>query len=118
MKFKVWDGKLGSFLSQVFYFLDNNGKLHYLHNGKISKEICSEWIIPVFCTGKKDMNNKDIYNYDILEFDKKEWGDNSNIHLVSWDAYNACWDFGGGTVSDMHFRRVIGSKLLNPELLT
>lgn len=55
-KFKVFDSKLKSFLSEEFYMLDCNGKLHYQGN----KEVVSEWIFPVFSTGKTDKNGVEL----------------------------------------------------------
>ena len=63
MKFKVFDSKLKSFLSEEFYFLDCNGKLHYLNH----KEIVSEWIFPVFSTEKNDKNGVELFDGDILK---------------------------------------------------
>lgn len=67
-------------------------------------------------TGQK-CNGQEVYDKDIFEFDKDEWGSDNNIHVVSWDNENACWSFGGGTVSDMGFRKVIGNTTDNPELI-
>lgn len=68
-------------------------------------------------TGKRDKNGKEIWEGDIIEFDEIEWGGKDNKHLVSWDERDARWDFGGGTVSDMEWRKVIGNIFETPELL-
>lgn len=69
-------------------------------------------------TGKSDNDNNEIFDGDIVEFDKNEWGGENNIHSVSWDEYDARWEWGGGTSgSDMHFRKVIGNKYQHPHLL-
>lgn len=69
-------------------------------------------------TGQIDMNNKKVYAGDILEFDREEWGDDMNIHIVSYDGDNTGWCFGGGTgKGDMHFRKVIGNVFQTPELI-
>lgn len=68
-------------------------------------------------TGIKDKNDVEIYEGDIVNFDKVEWGGDNNIHVVTWDKTYGCWCFGGGSISDMEFREVIGNIYENPELL-
>lgn len=68
-------------------------------------------------TGKKDNTGEELFDGDIVEFDSKEWGSNNNIFLVQWDNENARWSFGGGAISDMSFRKKLGNKFENPELL-
>lgn len=68
-------------------------------------------------TGKHDADGNELYDGDIVEFDRKEWGSDNNIFLVQWNEEGACWDFGGGTVSEMYFRKKIGNIFENPELL-
>jgi uncharacterized phage protein (TIGR01671 family) len=69
-------------------------------------------------TGKKDCTGKEIYEGDIIEFDRIEWRGNDNIHVVSWNNEDACWSWGGGSTSDMEWRTVIGNIYENPELLS
>jgi uncharacterized phage protein (TIGR01671 family) len=68
-------------------------------------------------TGVIDRNGVEIYEGDIVNFDKVEWGGDDNIHVVTWDKTYGCWCFGGGSISDMEFREVIGNIYENPELL-
>ena len=68
-------------------------------------------------TGKYDINGVEIYEGDIIEFDRKVWGGDDNIHLVEWDDVNAEWSWAGGSTIDMEFRKVIGNIHQNPELL-
>lgn len=93
-----------------------------------------DWIVMQF-TGKQDDDGVDIYEGDILEFDKLEheiyavdisFGDNfyfeelehENIGVVSWDNEECCWCFGGGgAYRDMKFGRKIGNIYENQELL-
>ena len=67
-------------------------------------------------TTKKDFNGKEIYDGDIIEFDRKEWGGDDNIHIVSWNQRCAEWSWGGGGDDDMEWRTVIGNIYENPEL--
>lgn len=61
-------------------------------------------------TGHYDKTGKPIFDKDIIEFDRKEWGGDDNIHIVSWNDYDAAWSFGGGRASsDMCYRTVIGN---------
>lgn len=69
-------------------------------------------------TGEKDAEGKEVYDKDVVEFDRNEWRGDDNIHLVSWNDEDVGWSFGGGTgKSDMRFRKVIGNIIDNPELL-
>lgn len=65
-------------------------------------------------TGRQDSKGVDIYHKDVIEFDRKEWSDDTNIHIVTWDNNNSQWDWGGGSAGDMDFRTVIGNIHENP----
>jgi hypothetical protein len=68
-------------------------------------------------TGQKDCTGKEIWEGDIIEFDRREWGGDDNIFVVEWDSHNAGWSFGGGSIGDMEFRTVIGNIYEHPKLL-
>ena len=70
-------------------------------------------------TGKQDKNGKEIWEGDIIEFDRQEWGGDDNIHVVTWDERDGAFCYGGGVGhGDMNWRKVIGNIYENPELLT
>lgn len=68
-------------------------------------------------TGQKDKEGNEIYDGDIIEFDRIEWGGDDNIHVVSWNNDDAEWCWGGGSTHDMEWRKVIGNIYETPELL-
>jgi len=112
MKFKVWDSKLKSFLSEEFYFIDCNGKLHYLNH----KEVVSEWIFPVFSTGEIDKNGVELFDRDLakdpITGDLFEIYSDSNRWTVVNEVGNEYW------LSEvLESIEKIGSKFINPELL-
>lgn len=75
---------------------------------------------PMQYTGLKDKNGMEVWEGDIIEFDRDEWGGNGNIFVVKWDSKGGAWNFGGGGSweGDFSFRQVIGNIYENPELLT
>lgn len=102
------------------------GKIIELYNNPFNKmNGVAFWPIQKDCdfifarhfTGKQDCKGEDLYDGDIVEFDAQEWGNSDNKFLVEWDKENACWSFGGGCASDMHWRTKIGDRFDNPELL-
>ncbi len=94
MKFKVFDSKLKRFLSAEFYFLDCNGNLHYLD----SNEVCSEWIFPVFSSGKKDKDGTELFDGDYAIDD--HYKETCEIHYSN---DSGCWFFGDILLSDQVF---------------
>jgi hypothetical protein len=107
LKFRMWDNVL-----KVMY------------TPELDAEITNLWETPNFkggvfepregikimqFTGKYDCKGTPIYEGDIIEFDRKEWGGDDNIFTVEWDEDNAEWSWGGGCIGDMDWRTVIGN---------
>jgi hypothetical protein len=105
IKFRTWNSKFKNWIYPVIQIANNFNSEYYKHC-KFSQ-----------FTGKHDKNGKEIYEGDIIKFDPNEWGGDDNIHVVTWDDHNAEWSWGGGGVSDMRFRKVIGNIYENPELI-
>ena len=118
LEFRVWDKKYKEYTEEPFY------RLTISLSGKVYNSESDEWydrgeryILQQY-TGKKDGEGNKIFDGDIVLFDRREWGGDDNIHVVSWDNENAEWCWGGGSTSDMCWRKVIGNIYETPELLT
>lgn len=111
MRFKVFDSKLKGFLLEEFYFLDCNGKLHYLNH----KEVVSEWIFPVFSTGETDKDDNELFAGDKCEVSHYDSDCTQIVEILPGGIIEGDFgDFGRWTVgfamgSDYEFKKV-GSK--------
>ncbi len=127
-KFKVWDSKANDWFKPVYRaWQDELREMLLTPSGELvlrtmkGLEHCDSLFpdryVVVFFTGKTDNEGTEILDGSIIEFDKKQWGGDGNIHVVSWDEDNAEWSWGGGCTGDMQWRKVIGHYLSTPDLL-
>lgn len=92
-------------ISKVYIIVDGEGRRFAVDPDTVSQ-----------FTNKLCQDEK-VFAGDIFEFDEREWGGKDNIHLVEWDEDEAAWSWGGGSTCDMGWRKIIGNKWDNPELL-
>lgn len=126
IKFKAWDNVLKEFNYEIE--IDSFGGVEQYKNTGSS-------LYPIYGTDEsgapvankrfticqythcKDRNGKEIYEGDIIKFDKKATGWHDNIFQVNWHDYDSWCFFSGGGSRDNEFRTVIGNIFENPELL-
>lgn len=114
-KFRVWDEIL-----KVMYNPEKDKNIPNLWEnisfeaGLLKKR---DGIIVMQFTGKYDCKGTAIYEGDIVEFDKDEWGSDDNVFEVKWNEDEAEWCWGGGTTGDMEWRTVIGNIYQNNEMI-
>ena len=124
ISFRAWDKVKKEMNYKVLVGNTDVNDPNYTCNAIFKKEPAAWVNADHFCiklmqfTGKKDCQGKDVYEGDIVKFDRQEWGGDDNIHVVSWNEKDAEWCWGGGGTSDMEWRTVIGNIYENPELLS
>ena len=85
LKFRVWDKLAKHFFYpdkgyQGHFILSLDGKFHNLHNGSGGDEFIVQQYI-----GINDINGKDIYDGDVIEFDEREIGGYKGVAEVIYD---------------------------------
>lgn len=121
IKFRAWDGERMIYLSDLSIGLRKGKRISpyaYFSKDTFGSHVKLGNHEVMQFTGKYDKDGDEIYEGDIIEFDAREWGDNeTNIHVVEWNDTSAEWSWGGGSTSDMEWRKVIGNIYENPELI-
>ena len=126
LKFRAWD-KVDKFISPAKMLFEHEGKpwAGYGDDTEFEGEIGVHIEIMQF-TGLHDKNGKEIYEGDILEFDRDEWyrfasadtPDHGPRSVVAWNDHEAGWDTGAGANSECStYKEVIGNMHENPELI-
>lgn len=114
IKFRAWHFQDKEMIQWDETFFSDMSKATNYSNDFVNND--TDIILMQF-TGRYDCKKTPIYEGDIIEFDKREWGGNDNIMVVEWDNHNCEWSFGGGSCSDMEWRTVIGNIYENPDLI-
>jgi uncharacterized phage protein (TIGR01671 family) len=120
IKFRFWNQIAKRFQPAGKYAIDGNGKLisyeyegHYYDRPVDLKDTC---IIPQQCIGLKDKNGKEIYEGDIIEYDR-----HGKIRGEVYFEQNGCeYIFGEGYALFKKMEKyitVIGNMFENKELL-
>jgi uncharacterized phage protein (TIGR01671 family) len=123
LKFRVWHKEFNRFLGKEEYCLDLDGKLIFVEllttNSVSLKSVNPDLYVIQQFTGLKDINQKDIYEGDIIKwtdtnFFDGNWGERDTISTVSYEtgSYYPVSEF----IED-DYREIIGNIFQNPDLL-
>ncbi len=113
LKFRFWDK-----FNQNMVYSDIFSSLCDFFNNYRNIEKGGNHPVLMQCTGLKDRDGRDIYEDDILEFDRVEWGGDDNIlKPVSYDKENGEWLTGGGSNRECcEWKKVIGNTHEPPKV--
>lgn len=110
VKFRAWD----KFNENMTY---SNDLCDFFADFQKLKDGGNNPILMQF-TGIKDREGNDIYEGDLLEFDKVEWGGGGNIFPVTYNEKDGEWCTGGGSNSECSaWKKIIGNIHETPKLL-
>lgn len=119
MKYKLWSKKENKFIDR--WMIYPNGDLYWTEYGEISGGVCMEDHVLIKSTGIKDIDNKEIYEGDILRC-KLYNGKYENYEIV-WDEEDASFDALNKDKSNFMapsiwtVSEIIGNVFENPELM-